>query len=75
MSSNQAIINTTLDFMEVDDPNNLKYIGTYTYNQSKDRLNTIDEILKQILGKKYLLIILLSVVNLIILILLIASLL
>jgi len=75
MSSNQAIINTTLDFMEVDDPSNLKYIGTYTYNQSKDRLNTIDEILKQILGKKYLLIILLSVVNLIILILLIASLL
>ena len=75
MSSNQAIIDTTLDFMEVDDPSNLKYIGTYTYNQSKDRLNTIDEILKQILGKKYLLIILLSVVNLIILILLIASLL
>jgi hypothetical protein len=75
MSSNQAIINTTLDFMEVDDPSNLKYIGTYTYNQSKDKLNTIDEILKQILGKKYLLIILLSVVNLIILILLIASLL
>ena len=46
MSSNQAIIDTTLDFMEVDDPSNLKYIGTYTYNQSKDRLNTIDEILK-----------------------------
>lgn len=75
MSSNQAIIDTTLDFMEVDDPDNLKYLGTYTYFQSKNRLNTIDEILKQNLGKNYLLIILLSIINLIILILLIGSLL
>ena len=75
MSSNQAIIDTTLDFMEVDDPSNMKYIGTYTYFQSKNRLDTITEILKQNLGKNYMLIILLLIINIIILVLLIGSLL
>ena len=75
MSDNQAIIDTTLDFMEVDSPGNMKYIGTYTYFQSKNRLDSITEILKQSLGKNYLLIILLFVINMIILVLLIGSLL
>jgi hypothetical protein len=71
---NNPIIDTTIDFIDVQNPDNLKYLNTYNYFESKNRLDTVNQIFTQYLGKNYILIIILFVINLFVLIILLGNL-
>lgn len=68
--SNNPVQQTLIDGLSINEMSDLEELGKYTYNQSRDRLNTVGSILKQTFGENYKLILILLLVNVIILVLL-----
>ena len=61
---------TVIDGLSINEMSDLEELGKYTYNQSKDRLNTVGSILKKMFGENWNIILILILVNILILIIL-----